>query len=619
SKNNFSEEAPIGAQLTFDTSLVTLIKDSTVEVGNLTEGPDPNFENTSVRYFSDSVTWQQIFDASSADSLKIQGTISYFIKNGEAYNNYTEPFKITSVEAVQDQVKASGNNLGQNLQTKSLLWIFFASFAGGLLALLTPCVYSMIPVTVSFFTKRSKTRKEGIRNAAYYSVSIVLIFTILGFILTYVFGPGVLNKLATNWIANLFFFLLFLVFGISFLGAFEITLPSGWTNKTDSRANTKNFGGIFFMALTLALVSFSCTGPIIGNLIVLASQGSFLGPLVGMFGFSVALALPFTLFALFPGWLNGLGKAGGWLNAVKVSLGFLELALALKFFSNADLARGWRLLDREVFLAFWIVIFALLGFYLLGKLTLSHDDELPKNDFGVPHVGIPRLMLAMFTFAFVVYLVPGLWGAPLKGVSAFLPPYGTQDFLPTTSSGELSPSTKDTASTLALPVAGPVKHVAELGPLEPEVVKKYGLVTYFDYEEALAASRAARKPLMLDFTGINCINCRKMEAQVWSSPEVMKRLKANFIIASLYTDVQNIELPENEQFDSEPLSERVNTLGEKYAHFQVSRYGSLSQPFYIFLDGKEQKLADDGYAYDSNVDRFIKHLDKVVAEYNKRQ
>ncbi len=613
----FSEEAPIHTTITFDTTVAAFLKDSIIEVGAAQITNDLNFNNAALTFFTDSVTWQQKLDLSSADSQNIKGEIAYFIKDGDNYNNFIEPFNL-KVYKQTATVKASGtNSLNQNLQSKSLWWIFIASFAGGLLALVTPCVYSMIPVTVSFFTKRSKTRKEGIRNAAYYSVSIILIFTILGFLLTYIFGPGVLNKLATNWIANLFFFLLFLIFGISFLGAFEISLPSGWMNKTDSKASTNSFGGIFFMALTLALVSFSCTGPIIGNLIVLASQGSFLGPLVGMFGFSVALALPFTLFALFPGWLNGLGKAGGWLNAVKVSLGFLELALALKFLSNADLAKGWRLLDREIFIAFWIVLFGLLGVYLLGKLKLSHDDELPKNDFGVPHVSIPRLLLAIFTFAFVVYMIPGLWGAPLKGISAFLPPFGTQDFL-LNSNTNANAADGNSSSKTEIGAAHPVKYVNQLGPLEPEVVKKFGLVTYFDYDEALAVAKNLKKPLMLDFTGINCINCRKMEAQVWSSPEVMKRLKENFVIASLYTDVQNIELPEAEHFDSKELGERVNTVGEKFSHLQVSRFGALSQPFYIFLNEKEEKLAPDGYGYDPDVAAFIKHLDAVVAAYNKR-
>jgi thiol:disulfide interchange protein DsbD len=330
-----------------------------------------------------------------------------------------------------------------------------------------------------------------------------------------------------------------------------------------------------------------------------------------MFGFSLALALPFTLFALFPQWINSLGKAGGWLNSVKVTLGFLELALALKFLSNADLAQGWRLLDREIFLSLWIVLFGLLGFYILGKIKFHHDSELPRNDFDQPYISIPRIFFAIVSFAFMVYMIPGLWGAPLKGISAFLPPYGTQDYS----------TTSNATSFIQAPDKNelkPVKYVKELTPYEPEVAKKAGLVAFFDYDEALAAARKAKKPLMLDFTGINCINCRKMEAQVWSNPEVMKRLKENFIIASLYTDVQNIYLPENEEFDSKELGEHVNTVGEKFSHLQVSRYGVLAQPFYIFLDGQEQKLAADGYPYDPDVQKFILHLDNVVAEYKKR-
>lgn len=606
----FSGDAPINTQINFDSSSAYILKDSILEKGNTRQATEADFNNATVSFYNDSVEWQQAV-ALQADSALIKGSIMYFLKSNGAYNNYEEPF---SVKVTKPETKAGVQALKSNddLETRSLGYIFLVSFLGGLLALITPCVFSMIPVTVGFFTKRSKTREQGIKNTVAYSLSIIVIFTLLGFLITLVFGPTALNKLATNWIANLIFFLVFLVFGISFLGAFDIQLPASWQTAADSKASTKSFTGIFFMALTLALVSFSCTGPIIGNLIVLASKGSYFGPLMGMFGFSVALALPFTLFALFPSWINGLGKAGGWLNSVKVTLGFLELALALKFLSNADLAQGWRLLDRDIFLCLWIVLFGLLGMYLLGKLKFHHDSELPANDFGQPYVSIPRLFFAIASFAFMVYMVPGLWGAPLKGISAFLPPYGTQDY--TTSSSAGATPSNDTNGD----AAHPTKYVKELGPYEPEVVKKFGLKTFFDYEEALAASRTAKKPLMLDFTGINCINCRKMEAQVWSHPEVMKRLKENFIIASLYTDVQNIELPEAEQFESKELGEFVNTVGEKFSHLQVSRYGVLAQPFYIFLDGREQKLAAEGYPYDPDVQKFIQHLDNVLAEYKKR-
>ncbi|WP_121352087.1 protein-disulfide reductase DsbD family protein [Flavisolibacter nicotianae] len=605
-----SDEAPINTQIRFDSSAKVQLKDSVKESGLQKQVTEADFNNALVTYYSDSVEWQQRLQLPAADSTTVKGTIAYFVKSNGAFNSYEEPFAVKIHPSVQS-AKTATIQSKDDLESRSLGYIFLISFLGGFIALVTPCVFSMVPVTVGFFTKRSKSREQGIRNAIYYSVSIILIFTLLGFLVTLIFGPTALNKLATNWIANLLFFLIFLVFGISFLGAFDIQLPSSWQTAADSKANTSNFTGIFFMALTLALVSFSCTGPIIGNLIVLASKGSYFGPLVGMFGFSVALALPFTLFALFPQWINSFGKAGGWLNSVKVALGFLELALALKFLSNADLAKGWRLLDREIFLSLWIVLFGLLGFYILGKIKFHHDSDLPKNDFEQPYVSIPRLFFAIVAFAFTVYMVPGLWGAPLKGISAFLPPYGTQDF---SNSGGTVP-----ASTSADGEIKPAKYVKELSPYEPEVAKKAGLVTFYDYDEALAAARKAGKPLMLDFTGINCINCRKMEAQVWSQPEVMKRLKENFIIASLYTDVQNIYLPEAEEFDSKELGEHVNTVGEKFSHLEVSRYGVASQPFYIFLDTKEQKLAPDGYPYDPDVQKFIQHLDNVVAEYKKRK
>ncbi|MEP7253842.1 MAG: thioredoxin family protein, partial [Ginsengibacter sp.] len=454
---------------------------------------------------------------------------------------------------------------------------------------------------------------EGIKNAVYYSSSIVVIFTVLGFLITVIFGPAALNNLATNWVANLIFFALFLVFGISFLGAFNIELPSSWSNRADSRAGTGNFLGIFFMALTLVVVSFSCTGPIIGNLLVLAARGNFYGPLVGMFGFSLALALPFALFAFFPGKLNVLGKAGGWLNAVKVTLGFLELALALKFLSNADLAKGWRLLDREIFLALWIVIFTLLGFYLLGKLKFHHDDELPKNDFDLPYISIPRLFFAIASFAFVVYMFPGLWGAPLKGISAFLPPMGTQDF----TSAPANIRQASNISSSGNNELHPQKYYEQMKIYEPEVVTKYGMEIYYDYNEALNAARKTHKPLMLDFTGINCVNCRKMEGQVWSDPNVMKRLKENFVIVSLYIDVHNIYLQKNEQYYSKALSQNIETLGDKNVDMQVTKYNANTQPYYFFLDGKENRLAPDGYGYDPDIEKFIKRLDEVTAAFKK--
>jgi thiol:disulfide interchange protein DsbD len=503
---------------------------------------------------------------------------------------------------------------GEAAPSKGLLWLFLAAFGGGLLAVTTPCVYSMIPITVSFFTKRSKSRQEGIRNAFYYSGSIILIFTLLGILISVMFGANALNNLSTNWIANLFFFLVFVVFGLSFLGAFEITLPSSWTSKTDSRAGTTSFGGIFFMALTLVIVSFSCTGPIVGPLLVLAGSGGIVGPSLGMFAFSLGLSLPFALFAVFPGALNKMATSGGWLNQIKVFLGFVELMLALKFLSNADLARGWRLVDREVFLSIWIVLSILIGLYLIGKLRFSHDDAPAKNVYGQEYVSLFKLFVAIGFFSFAVYMAPGLWGAPLKGLGQFLPPMGTQDFSLSNSGGGASTN----AGHAGMVDAGqprPVKWVDDLRIYEPEVVTKYGLVTYYDYQEALAASKILKKPIMLDFTGINCVNCRKMESQVWSHPEVMRRLKEDFIVASLYCDFDKISLPEGERHFSKVLNADVETIGDANEALQAEKFGANSQPFYFFVDGDGKPLTTSGYGYDPSISKFVTHLEGVKSRF----
>ena len=600
----------------FDSSVKKLLIDSVVQKGPEQKATDPSLREE-VHFFSDSVTWQQKLSASLTDSFLVKGEISYMFQKGAEYLPGKTEFKIFVLPVEQkenNQVKQA--NAGGSVAKRSLWWIFIAGFVGGLLALITPCVFSMIPVTVSFFIKRSKTKAEGIKNAFTYATSIVIIFTLLGFLVTLIFGPTALNNLATNWIANLIFFLVFLIFGISFLGAFNIELPSSWGNKTDSKASAGSFLGIFFMALTLVVVSFSCTGPIIGNLLVIASRGNYYGPLIGMFGFSFALALPFAVFAFFPGKLNMLGKAGGWLNAVKVTLGFLELALALKFLSNADLSRRWRLLDREVFLSLWIVIFIMLGIYLLGKIKFHHDDELPKNDFDIPYLSVTRLFFTIASFSFAVYMIPGMWGAPLKGISAFLPPMGTQDFISTPTS--VSTGDKGNSTSLdQLPL--PVKYYDQMKIYEPPVVVQNGMITYFDYTEALAVARKVHRPLMLDFTGINCVNCRKMEGSVWSDPEVMKRLKNNFVIVSLYVDVNNIDLQPGDQFYSKVLGKKVTTLGDKNADMQVSKYNANTQPYYFFLDANENRLEPEGYGYDSNVEKFKNMLDEVVKKYKERK
>lgn len=597
--------------ITFDSASAKYTSAAIVEQGKIQSVKDGTL-GTNVRFVTDSLVWQQRMNVSAIDSILLKGTITYMYKKGDEF--------LTGEQSIKFFIQPSAQHLTQDTSTgitanKSLWWIFITAFAGGLLALVTPCVYSMIPITVSFFTKRSKSKAEGIRNALYYSSSIILIFTLLGFFITLIFGPAALNNLATNWIANLVFFAIFLIFGISFLGAFDIQLPASWSTKADTKAGVSSFAGIFFMALTLVLVSFSCTGPIIGNLLVLAAKGSYYGPLVGMFGFSLALALPFALFAFFPSKLNVLGRAGGWLNSVKVTLGFLELALALKFLSNADLSKGWRLLDREVFISLWIAIFLSLGMYLFGLIRFKHDDKLPVNDFDLPHLSITRLFVAMSFFCFAIYMMPGLWGAPLKGISAFVPPMGTQDF--TGAAAGPANAIYNTSSGDHEGSMHPAKYADRMRIYEPDVVKKYGLVTYFDYDEALNAARKLKKPLMLDFTGINCVNCRRMEGEVWSDPKVMQRLKEDFVIVSLYVDVHNIDLQEKEQYFSKALNKQIETLGDKNADMQVSKFGANTQPYYFFLDAKENRLAPEGYGYNSDIDKFITLLDGVVANYKK--
>ncbi len=513
----------------------------------------------------------------------------------------------------------SGNNDDQASQTiistkeelksipsdqRSNLMLIIEGILGGLLSIITPCVFAMLPMTVSFFLKRSKDKKTGIKVALQYSFSIVLIFTLLGFLLTLVNNKNILYEFSSDWRTNLVFFGLFMIFAFSFLGAFELSLPSKWSTLTDSKANMNSFSGIFFMALTLAIVSFSCTAPFLGGLISEISKGAHIGPLFGFMGYGIGLALPFTLFAIFPQLLNALNKQGGWLNAVKVTFGFIELALAFKFLSNADLQKGWRLLDREIFIAIWVVIAIVLALYLLGKIRFSHDSDLPKNTWDLPYLTVTRTMFAIASLVFALYLLPGMWGAPLNGMGAFVPPMGTQDFV-LNAGGSAAPEEKKEAHMYA----------DKMKLYEPEAVRKFGLDTYFDYQEALAASKKLNKPLMLDFTGITCVNCRKMETQVWSNEAVLKMLKEDFIIVSLYCDATQVEIPKEAQFESQFLGATVETLGQYNSDLQATKYNSNTQPIYFFVDGNEQLLAKEGYSYNPDVALFIKHLNAVKAAY----
>lgn len=487
---------------------------------------------------------------------------------------------------------------------RSNLMLIIEGILGGILSIITPCVFAMLPMTVSFFLKRSKDKKTGIKVALQYSFSIVLIFTLLGFLLTLVNNKNILYEFSSDWRTNLVFFGLFMIFAFSFLGAFELSLPSKWSTLTDSKANMNSFSGIFFMALTLAIVSFSCTAPFLGGLISEISKGAHIGPLFGFMGYGIGLALPFTLFAIFPQLLNALNKQGGWLNAVKVTFGFIELALAFKFLSNADLQKGWRLLDREIFIAIWVVIAIVLALYLLGKIRFSHDSDLPKNTWDLPYLTVTRTMFAIASLVFALYLLPGMWGAPLNGMGAFVPPMGTQDFV-LNAGGSAAPEEKKEAHMYA----------DKMKLYEPEAVRKFGLDTYFDYQEALAASKKLNKPLMLDFTGITCVNCRKMETQVWSNEAVLKMLKEDFIIVSLYCDATQVEIPKEAQFESQFLGATVETLGQYNSDLQATKYNSNTQPIYFFVDGNEQLLAKEGYSYNPDVALFIKHLNAVKAAY----
>lgn len=481
----------------------------------------------------------------------------------------------TSVQDYWTPVIKELNSYGETTsqQDHSWIYIFFAGFIGGLLALFTPCVWPIIPMTVSFFLKRSKDKKKGIRDAWTYGASIVVIYVALGLAITLIFGASALNALSTNAVFNILFCLMLIIFAASFFGAFELTLPYKWSNAVDSKAEqTSGLLSIFLMAFTLSLVSFSCTGPIIGFLLVeVSTTGSVIAPAIGMLGFAIALALPFTLFAMFPSWLKSMPKSGGWMNVIKVTLGFLELAFALKFLSVADLAYGWRILDRETFLALWIVIFGLLGFYLLGKIKFPHDDDDNTTS-------VPRFFMALISLAFAVYMVPGLWGAPLKAVSAFAPPMTTQDF----------------------------------NLYNNEVHAKFD-----DYDAGMEYAKRNGKPVMLDFTGYGCVNCRKMEAAVWTDPKVSKLMTDDYVLITLYVDNKE-PLPEHIKVMENGKERTLRTVGDKWSYLQRSKFGANAQPFYVLIDN-EGKPLNKSYSYDEDIDKYVDFLQTGLDNYKKEK
>ena len=484
-------------------------------------------------------------------------------------------------------------------QQGSSLWgILIAGFIGGLAAFFMPCIYPMIPLTVSFFTKKTGSRAKGIQSAIIYGLSIIVIYVALGLLITLIFGASALNEAASSATFNLLFFVMLIIFAVSFLGAFEITLPSSLVNKMDEKSNRSGFVGLFFMAFTLALVSFSCTGPIIGTLLVDAvSKGSYLGPAVGMLGFSSALAIPFTLFAIFPSWLKEMPKSGGWLNTVKVSLGFLELALAFKFLSNVDLAYHWGLFDRDIFLALWIIIFGVWGFYLLGKIRLSHDSE-------IAFVSLPRLFFSMLVLGFTLYMIPGLWGAPLKAISAWLPPQATQDFDLNTVQYQNSQNT-----TSANGFTGTKKYASLFHA-------PHGLDAFYDYEQAVAYAKEINKPLLIDFTGWSCTNCRKMEASVWSDKEVLQILKRDYVLVSLYVD-DKTALAEEEIYTSSFSGKTIKSVGNKWSDFQASKFGTNSQPYYVLMDHNGNTLVPP-QAFNLDIDNYIEFLNSGTKAFSRK-
>lgn len=571
---------------------------------------DPNFD-MNLRWYTGSVTFEQKAQIEDPEHFVLSGDLVYMLCNDQTClpptrlpfdikaSDLTTPLEMeataseeaneeepaTTVESevanftgdiwkpVVEEIKAYGDTT-LSATDNSLLMIFVLGFLGGLIALLTPCVWPMIPMTVSFFLKRSKSRNAAIRDAVIYGLAIIVIYLTLGLLITAIFGPSALNDLATSALFNILFFALLVFFAVSFFGAFELVLPQSWTNKMDAKAeSTSGLLSIFFMAFTLALVSFSCTGPIIGTLLVQAatSGSSLLSPAIGMLGFAVALALPFTLFAVFPNFLQSMPKSGGWMTSVKVTLGFLELALSLKFLSVADLAYGWGILDRETFVALWIVIFALLGIYLLGKLKLPHDSDLP-------FVSVTRLFLAIISLSFAIYMVPGLWGAPLKAISAFAPPLYTQDF----------------------------------NLYDSEVHPKY-----HDYESGMRAAQSEGKPVLIDFSGYGCVNCREMEASVWTDPKVKGIIDDEFILVTLIVD-DKTKLPKYIEVKDGDSTRKLKTIGERWSYFQSHKFGSNAQPFYVMLDGNGLPLGPS-FGFDKDVDHYVNWLQSGLEEYRKKQ
>jgi cytochrome c biogenesis protein CcdA/thioredoxin-related protein len=566
--------------------------------------------NMDLEFFSGEAVFAQKIKILNNRNFVLSGTIEYQTCDNETctLDEHDFSFRINGPDLTSLPTENKINTIQPETGKHNLWWFFIFSFIAGLAAIFTPCVFPMIPMTVAFFINSNKSGLQAKIQALAYGVSIILIYTLIGTLVALTLGADFANWISTHWIPNVLFFIIFVVFAFSFFGAFEIVLPGSWGNRTDKFADKGGIVGAFFMALTLVLVSFSCTGPIVGAILVQSAGGMVINPIVGMLGFSLAFAFPFTLFAVFPQWLSNLPKSGGWLNSVKVILGFIELALGLKFLSIADQTYHWRILDREVYIAFWIVIFTMMGFYLLGKMKFKHDSE-------IKFISVPRLTMALITFTFVVYLIPGMFGAPLKLISGYLPPMTSHDF-------DIHKIIRDEVRLMDHGSTVPDFHGTILGTCEKPKFSEFlelphGLEGYFDFEQGLACAKSQNKPLFIDFTGHGCVNCREMEANVWSDPRVLKRLKNEFIVIALYVD-DKTELPQKEWITSTYDKKVKKTIGKKFADFQISRFGVNAQPYYVLLDHNQQLLTKP-VVRDLNPDHFIAFLDKGLSEFKSRQ
>jgi thiol:disulfide interchange protein DsbD len=583
------------------------------EISEIHEEYDPNFE-MELKFFADEAIFKQRVKVE--EGAVVKGVLNFMccddtkcLPPEDVDINFVigDPATVegaTDTESSEVLTEPDEIDQVEKFKRMSLWTFFFAALGGGLVALLTPCIYPMIPLTVSYFMHGSDNRGKAISKAVVYGLSIVLIYVFIGTIVAVTLGESFTNWLSTHWLPNIFFFVLFTIFAASFFGMFEIVLPAWLVNKSDAQADKGGYLGAFFMAFTLVLVSFSCTAPIAGSILALSTQGEVLLPVIGMLGFSLAFAIPFTLFAIFPAALDSLPKSGGWLNSVKVVIGFIELAVGLKFLSVADQTYHWGILDREIYIAFWIVIFFLMGVYLLGKLQFAHDSP-------VTTLSVPRLSLAIITFTFVVYLIPGMFGAPLKALSGWLPPVTTHDF-------DINKSIRDNVKIYGgSGTSSDNKSICETPKYSDHLHLPHGLEGYFDYDQALACAKEQNKPIFIDFTGHGCVNCREMEANVWSDPMVLSILKNDYVIVAMYVDDKKITLPEDEWYKSSYDGKIKKTLGEKNFDFQKSKFNANAQPFYVLM-GHEGEVLTQPRAYDLDVGEFVKFLETGLKNFEKQ-